>query len=137
MISLLDLSAAFDTIDHGILVNRLNQTFGIRDTALSWFSSYLKDRTQAVKIGDACSEEVLLPFGVPQGSVLGPILFLVMINDLPDCVKSIVRLFADDCVLYRCINNFEDCLILQNDLKCLEKWAEDWGMRFNAKKCYI
>ena len=75
--------------------------------------------------------------GVPQGTVLGPILFLCHINDLPDALKSQVRLFADDCLLYRPINSQKDHDILQQDLKNLETWAENWGMRFNAKKCYI
>ena len=68
---------------------------------------------------------------------MGPILFLCHINDLPDAVKSQVRLFADDCLLYRPINSQKDHDILQKDLKNLETWAENWGMRFNAKKCYI
>ena len=64
-------------------------------------------------------------------------MFLCHINDLPDCVKSQVRLFADDCLIYRQIKTQKDHQILQNDLKELEKWAAKWGMRFNAKKCYI
>ena len=75
--------------------------------------------------------------GVPQGTVLEPLLFLCHINDLPERVKSQVRLFADDCLLYREINSPTDHHILQNDLKELERWATDWGMNFNAKKCYI
>ena len=75
--------------------------------------------------------------GVPQGTVLGPLLFLVHINDLPDCVTSKVRLFADDCLLYRRIKSAKDQELLQKDLIELEKWANNWGMKFNAKKCYI
>ena len=75
--------------------------------------------------------------GVPQGTVLGPLMFLCHINDLPDCVKSQVRLFADDCLIYPQIKTQKDHQILQNDLKELEKWAAKLGMRFNAKKCYI
>ena len=74
---------------------------------------------------------------MPQGTLLGPLMFLCHINDLPDCVKSQVRLFADDCLIYRQIKIQKDHQILQNDLKELEKWAAKWGMRFNAKKCYI
>ena len=74
---------------------------------------------------------------MPQGTVLGPLMFLCHINDLPDCVKSQVRLFADDCLIYRQIKTQKDHQILQNDLKELENWASKWGMRFNAKKCYI
>ena len=82
------------------------------------------------------SEEVTVDSGVPQGTVLGPLLFLCHINDLPDSVKSTVRLFADDCLLYRNIKTQRDHTLLQQDLVSLEKWAKDWGMRFNAKKCY-
>ena len=79
------------------------------------------------------SREVTVDSGVPQGTVLGPILFLCHINYLPDAVKSQVCLLADDCRLYRPINSQKDHDILQQDLKNLETW----GMRFNAKKCYI
>ena len=86
--------------------------------------------------GEASPEAEVLS-GVPQGTVLGPLLFLVHINDLPDCVSSNVRLFADDCLLYRQIKSRDDQEILQKDLQNLENWALTWGMRFNAKKCYI
>jgi hypothetical protein len=69
--------------------------------------------------------------------VLGPILFLCHINDLPDSVTSSIRLFADDCLLYRTIKTAKDHQKLQADLEQLEIWANNWGMRFNAKKCYI
>jgi hypothetical protein len=83
------------------------------------------------------SQQVTIDSGAPQGTVLGPILFLCHINDLPDAVKSSVRLFADDCLLYREINSRNDYNKLQKDLEILGKWAENWGMRFNATKCYI
>jgi hypothetical protein len=83
------------------------------------------------------SEEVAVESGVPQGTVLGPLLFLCHINDLPESVTSTVRLFADDCLLYREIRSFRDHLALQADLNNLEKWADTWGMRFNAQKCYV
>ena len=86
--------------------------------------------------GDAAFE-AYVEYGVPQGTVLGPLLFLVHINDLPDCVKSSVRLFADDCLLFRTIRCLADHLALQADLYELEKWAKINGMSFNAKKCYI
>ena len=73
----------------------------------------------------------------PQGTVLGPLLFLVHINDLPTRVKSQVRLFTDDCLLYRTIKTARDHITLQEDLSALQIWAQDWGMRFNARKRYI
>ena len=83
------------------------------------------------------SEEATIDSGVPQGKVLGSLLFLYHINDLQDAVKSSVRLLADDCLLYRNIKTERDHTILQQDLANLEISATNWGMRFNAKKCYI
>ena len=74
---------------------------------------------------------------VPQGMVLGPLLFLCHIRNLPECIKSKVRLFANDCLLNRQIHNERNNLALQEDLAALKRWAEKKGMRFNAKKCYI
>ena len=73
---------------------------------------------------------------MPQGLVLGPVLFLIFINDLPDNIRSPVRLFADDCVLYRNIHSFQDCLILQEDLTSLGQWGADWQMKFKVAKCH-
>jgi ribonuclease P/MRP protein subunit RPP40 len=71
--------------------------------------------------------------GVPRGTVLGPLLFLCHINDLLEAVKSNVRLFADDCILYRKIRSVQDTCRLQQDLDSLEKWATIWGMKFNPE----
>ena len=75
--------------------------------------------------------------GVQQGIVLGPLLFLLHINDLPSVVSSKVRLFADDCLIYRNIKNKEDQIALPKDLNLLENWGNKWGMRFNTAKCNI
>ena len=135
-IAILDFSKAFDTVPHRKLLHKLDH-YGIRGPLHRWLSSFLCKRQMRVVVGGEYSRCATVDSGVPQGTVLGPLLFLCHINDLPDCVKSQVRLFADDCLLYRTIKSQKDHLILQNDLSELDKWAKSWGMRFNAKKCYI
>ena len=88
MLALLDLSAAFDTLDHSIMLTRLERTFGISQTALTWFSSYLDSRQQCVSVGGHTSEFCPLNFGVPQGSVLGPVLFTLYTQPLSDVISS-------------------------------------------------
>ena len=83
------------------------------------------------------SDHIHVDSGVPQGTVMGPLLFLLYINDLPAHVKSSVRLFADDCLLYRPIKSATDQIQLQHDLNALSSWADTWGMHFNPAKCYI
>jgi len=134
--AILDFSKAFDTVPHEHLLHKLSH-YGITGTLHQWLRCFLTQRSMQVVVEGEASETTSVDSGVPQGTVLGPLLFLCHINDLPEAVKSQVRLFADDCLLYREINTFTDHHTLQADLKCLEAWAEKWGMRFNAKKCYI
>ena len=135
-IVVLDFSKAFDKVPHDRLLYKLD-SYGIRDGLLRWLTNYLCNRTMTVVVDGDSSDPAPVLSGVPQGTVLGPLLFLCFINDLPDTVSSQVRLFADDCVLYRLIKNHNDHLKLQEDLQNLEKWADTWGMEFNAKKCHI
>ena len=100
-------------------------------------TNFLTKRKTRVTLEGESSQQVTVASGVPQGTVLGPIQFLCHINHLPDAVKSSVKLFADDCLLYREINSQNDHNKLQKDLENLKKWAENWGMQFNATKCYI
>ena len=103
-LTLLDLSAAFDTIDHSILFHRLHDCYGINGLALSWFESYLSDRTLSVKVGSVLSHPMVLKFGVPQGSVLGPLLFSMYTNPLSSIIQSHRGIkhhfYADDTQLY-------------------------------------
>ena len=101
--NLLDLSSAFDTVDHKILTHRMETTFGIKDFALSWLTSYLKDRSQCVSIDDALSDSNVLLYGVPQGSVLGPKLFCSYTKPIGDIVRRHglqIHLYADDSQIY-------------------------------------
>jgi hypothetical protein len=137
-IGVLDFSKAFDTVPHNLLLNKLDH-YGIRGNILIWIGEFLSNRQQCVIVEGESSSQVHVESGVPQGTVLGPLMFLIFINDLPDQVDSHsqVRLFADDCLLYRNINSVDDHVVLQNDLLSLEQWANRWGMKFNAKKCNI
>jgi hypothetical protein len=132
---ILDFSKAFDTVPHPQLLLKLEH-YGVRGQLHKWIASFLTQRTMKVVLEGQSSEEAAVESGVPQGTVLGPLLFLCHINDLPESVNSTVRLFADDCLLYRAIHSMQDHIALQEDLKKLEGWAKEWGMRFNARKCY-
>ena len=107
------------------------------EAELSWIKAFLNGRSQTVVLEGDCSEEVPVTSGVPQGSVLGPILFLVYINDLPDKVKSQVRLFADDTAAYLAITKLAKSNQLQDDLDTLQEWEIDWDMEFNPGKCQV
>jgi len=135
-VAILDFSKAFDTVPHSKLLGKLHN-YGITGNIHLWLNSFLTTRSMRVVVEGETSRELPVVSGVPQGTVLGPVLFLCHINDLPDCVRSQVRLFADDCLLYRTIRTWRDHITLQEDLERLEEWATRWGMRFNAGKCYI
>ena len=134
--AILDFSKAFDTVQHQSLLGQLS-FYGIKGPLLKWIAAFLKDRHQSVVVEVMTSGQVPLDSGVPQGSVMGPLLFLLHINDLSSVVTSQVRLFADDCLLYHPIRCVLDQEAFQCDLDALEQWVSTWGMRLNAKKCYL
>ena len=115
---LLDFSNAFDKVPHEHLAVKLKH-YGISGNVLTWIKSFLSNRSQQVQVEGVQSKPAPVTSGVPQGSVLGPLLFLVYINDMPSKVQSTTRLFADDSLLYRKIKSPEDAQILQNDLNAL------------------
>ena len=137
-IGVLDFSKAFDTVPHHRLSNKLEH-YGIDGKILGWINAFLNGRTQQILVDGVISESAQVKSGVPQGTVLGPLLFSLYINDLPDSLSpgTRVRLFADDCLVYRAIRTVEDQLTLQRDIDSLLIWADKWGMRFNPSKCCV
>ena len=135
-IAVLDFAKAFDKVPHRSLLNKLHY-YIIDNYIYTSITSFLTNRIQSVVVDGATSPPTKVISGVLQGTVRGPLLFLLYINDLPSIISSQVRLFADDCILYRAIQTVQDQLQLQKDLNTLEQWAKKWGMEFNAKKCDI
>ena len=133
---ILDFSKAFDKVSHSLLLHKL-QHYGIRGQTNNWIRAFLADRTQVVVVDGAESSVGRVESGVPQGSVLGPSLFLFYINDLPDNLHSTVRLFADDTIVYLTISSETDCQTLQNDLDKLALWETKWKMEFHPDKCTV
>ncbi|CAH8497539.1 unnamed protein product, partial [Schistosoma bovis] len=132
----LDFSKAFDKVNHLCLINKLKR-LGIRPPLIDWLTSYLKNRHFKVRVNFTLSQAMECPSGVPQGSVRGPLLFLIYINDLPQQVTSDLLLFADDVKLWREIRNQDDIQALQEDLTRLQSWADDNGLTFNTSKCKV
>ena len=125
---------AFDKVPNRRLLYKLDY-YGIRGSTHKWISSWLSERSQKEVLDGQASDPVPVLSGVPQGPVLGPVLFLIFINDLPENIRSSVSLFADDCVLYRNIKSAIDCQILQDDLNSIAQWETDWQMKFIFAKC--
>ena len=133
---LLDFSKAFDKVPHERLAIKLRH-YGLKGNILQWIQSFLRDRSQQVLVEGQSSTSAPVVSGVPQGTVLGPLLFLLYINDLPQKVSSTARLFADDSLLYLQISNTADTAALQRDLHRLQQWEKDWQMSFNPSKCEV
>ena len=132
----MDFRKAFDSIPHKRLIKKL-EGYGINGTLLKWLKNFLNERKQRVVINGKSSKWTDVLSGIPQGSILGPILFIIYINDLPGVVGSVCRLFADDCKLYRNIKSDADLKELQDDIDRLCKWNKDWLLGFNIKKCKV
>ena len=130
----MDFQKAFDTVPHDRLLKKLHN-YGIRGPLHSWIKDFLKGRSQKVVINNDHSTPLPVDSGVPQGSVLGPVLFVIFINDLPDNIKSQIYLFADDTKLYRRIEGgpYEDHV--QQDLTKLQNWSNKWLLKFHPDKC--
>ena len=131
-----DFAKAFDSVAHERLILKL-EAVEITGDVLNWIRSFLVGRSQSVRVEGETSGWQKMLSGIPQGSVLGPLLFVIFINDMPDVVKdNICKLFADDCELYGIINSDIDQR-LQKDLSNLENWSNVWDLPFNATKCKV
>jgi hypothetical protein len=135
----IDLSKAFDTIDHEILINKLHH-YGIKNTELLWFKSYLKNRKQYTEIDNNASPHELITTGVPQGSILGPLLFLIYINDLSRSTKFKSIMFADDTTLYSTLEHFDNTSMnmltksINNEVKNVSNWLAINKLSLNVQK---
>ncbi|CAI2738740.1 unnamed protein product [Dicrocoelium dendriticum] len=132
----LDFSKAFDRLDHRILLQRL-QSYGIGDPVLGWIGNFLYQRKLQVRVRGSLSNPIEVECGVPQGSVLGPRLFLVFINDLARVISSNFLLFADDVKIWRAISNKADQDLLQHDLDCIYEWSKSNKLQLNMAKCKV
>jgi hypothetical protein len=131
----LDISNAFDRVWHTGLLFKL-QKLGVQDPLLSWIKNYLCDRKQRVVIEGQSSEWKSINSRVPQGSVLGPLLFLVYINDITEGLESIPLLFADDTALLEIVDSpVESAFTLNNDLEKISNWSQKWLVTMNTSKC--
>ena len=124
---LLDFQKAFDKVSKKRLLQKLS-TYGIRGKVLEWIADFLSDSKMRIMARSEYSEWFDVISGVPQGSVLGPILFLIYVNDIPETVNSNVKIF-------RTLKNKSDCKILQADLDNLSEWSNRWCLTFNTSKC--
>ncbi|KAI8486063.1 hypothetical protein Bbelb_361630 [Branchiostoma belcheri] len=135
-LAILDFTKAFDKVPHGRLISKL-EYYGIQGPTLKRLKAFLTNREQTVVVEGKASAPVKVASVVPQGTVLGQLLFLLYINDPPYQLDSKVRLFADDCLLYVELSTQTDSQLLQKDLNTLEEWQRKWLMQFNPEKCYI
>ena len=132
----LDFRKAFDTVPHGRLIQKLAGC-GVSGNLLRWITDFLKARTMRVNVNGGFSQWTQVISGVPQGSVLGPFLFLVYVNDIPDWMKESVRMFADDTKIWTRVKELQDAENLQRDLDQLQRWSDEWLLRFNVTKCKV
>lgn len=132
----MDFMKAFDKVPHQRLLKKMER-YKISETVIKWVESFLNDRKQKVTVNGAESKNHKVTSGIPQGTVLGPMLFVIYINDMPECVDSTTYLFADDTKIFREIKSPNDEEKLQNDLDELQKWSDTWLLKFHPNKCKV
>ena len=130
----LDIKKAFDTVPHRRLLEKM-KSHGFGGQIIDWVKNFLTDRKQRVCVNGKFSEWESVTSGIPQGSVLGPTLFVIYVNDMPDKLKSVCKLFAGDCKIYSGITSQSDQQKIQEDLDSLCDWSRDWLLEFSVPKC--
>ena len=130
-----DYSAAFQSVNHALIIHKLQNSFHLNGSALEWFVSYLSDRRQRVIVNGKTSDWKSVTSGVPEGSILAPLIFSMFINDLPRDIQSNCLLYADDVKIFRKIKTPSDGKLLQEDIASLERWSVKWGLKLNPEKC--
>lgn len=131
-----DFKKAFDKVNHSLLCVKLS-CYGVHGSLLRWVKSYLHKRSQLVALGGYKSSPVLIDSGVPQGSHLGPLFFVIFINDLIDRLSCRCLLYADDLKVFHSIKTDFDCTLLQNDADTISEWCNANFMHLNVRKCCI
>ena len=133
-----DFTKAFDKVPHKRLIHKL-KAYNIDENLIHWIIAFLTNRQQKVKINGTLSEWLMVLSGIPQGTVLGPLLFLIYINDLPDVCDNFSKLFlfADDAKLYSYVKNDHDSMCLQHNINKLHQWTENWELALNIDKCAV
>ena len=132
-----DYSSAFQSVNHKLLIKKLEKSYHIADKALAWCKSYLTGREQRVIVNGQCSPWVPVTSGTPEGGQISPLLFALFINDLPEAVRADCVMFADDVKLYHRVDHSGDTDFLQADLDRLYAWSKSWGLALNPSKCKI
>ena len=132
----LDFQKAFDSVPHQWLLNKIS-SYGISGIIFKWIKAFLTDSQQKVIINRAESDWAIVDRGIAQSSVLGPILFIIFINDMPGKTICPIKLFADDAKLFHIVNSEQDCQQIQQDLNSLQVWAKKWQLNFHPQKCVV
>ena len=128
-----DFKKAFDKVPHKRLMVKI-RAYGIKENICNWIEDFLKDRKQRVSVNGKYSAWEKMISGIPQGTVLGPLLFVIFINDLPENIESLIYLFADDCKIWRVIESMGDRETLQRDLQKMKEWSKIWLLQFHPDK---
>ena len=132
----LDYFKAFDAVPHRRLLKQV-ESFGVHGNALAWIESFLTNRRQQVRANGEVSEFKPVKSGVPQGSILGPVLFTMYVNDIPSELETIISMYADDTKIYTAITSEGSITSLKSDLQKLEAWAQLMQMKFHPAKCKV